>query len=25
MEDITVEYAWRVIWHVVTWAMEKAA
>lgn len=25
MEDITVEYAWKVIWHVVTWAMEKAA
>lgn len=25
MDDIPVDHAWRVIWHVVTWAMEKAA
>lgn len=25
MEDISVEQAWRVIWHVITWALEAKA
>lgn len=25
MDDIPVDYAFKVIWHVITWAMEKAA